>query len=662
MGKGCAAHAKKKTDGHQSLLFDEFFDSGLSDEVSPFLTCSSRKWAKNLRLRSSCFAAFLLFLSFLLTFVPNYRPMVDLLLVSVYFLAGIPSLIESIEDLLDLEVNIDVLMTLAAFSSVLIGSPMEGALLLVLFDLAGSIEHMVTGKTHGALHSLHKLAPTRAHVVDENGEAHERSVKDIHLGTTILVKAGEIVPLDGEIIAGSSFVSLVHLTGESKPVARGIGETIEAGGRTIEGALTIRVTSTSSDSTLARIITLITEAHEARPTLQRWFDDLSRRYALSIISLSLLFSLSFPFFLDIPFFGDEGSIYRSLAFLIAASPCALVIALPTAYLSSISSCAWRGILLKGGVTLDALAKCSVFAFDKTGTLTTGVLTLQGMDLLEGDIEELDALAVSRALEQGSTHPIAEALCQEAIKLKENPSPIRNFQVVPGSGVKGLVTIDDQEKEAFLGNRNFIEKQLGRSIGNDNGGTVAYLLIGDAIVRFDFTDELRPNISKTLSSLQLRHKMKLMMLTGDQEESAKKVAKELSIQDYRANLRPEDKLQAVSMLADSQGLAMVGDGINDAPSLARATIGISMGAFGSATAIEASDVVLLHDNIELLDWLVAKSRKTRRIVAQNLFLASTIIIATSIPALLGMVPLGLAVILHEGGTVLVGLNGLRLLSK
>jgi Cd2+/Zn2+-exporting ATPase len=663
MGKGCAAHSsKKESDGHHSMLFDEFFERGQTANVSPFLTSSSRKWASNLPLKTSLLGALLLAIAFLFSFFPSYYSLSHLLLIVVYFLAGVPALIDSIEDLVDFDVNIDVLMTLAAFSSVLIGSAIEGALLLVLFDLAGSIENTVTNKTQGALHSLHKLAPNRANVLDEAGRLHERAICDISIGTTILVKAGEVVPLDGRVIGGGSFVNLVHLTGENKPFAKNIGDQVEAGGRTIEGSLTIQVTHTNTNSTLARIIKLINEAQEAKPKLQRWFDKLSRTYALSIIALSLGFALLLPFLLDLPFLGDEGSVYRALTFLIAASPCALIIALPTAYLSAISSCARKGILLKGGVTLDALAGCRIFAFDKTGTLTTGVLTVTSIESLAGKGLVPDLLAIAAALEQRAKHPIAEAITGYAKEKDILPAKVTNFEVIPGSGAKASVDWKGKSTTAYIGSRAYIQKKTALSLPEEASGTAAYLLVGDTINRFHFIDEIRPGVGETLKTLEGKYRCRVMMLTGDNQASADLVAEQLQIQEYQAGLQPDQKLKIISDLADQQGLTMVGDGINDAPSLARATIGISMGAFGSSTSIEASDIVLLHDNIEHLSWLVEKARKTGVIVRQNLFLAASVIIVTSIPALLGLVPLGLAVILHEGGTLLVGLNGLRLLRR
>ena len=388
------------------VIFDEFFNLGYETSASPFLTTESRRWGHNLPLKSSLLSAVLLFVGFLLFHFFEVKPLAYLLLVSVYFFAGIPSLIDSIEDLMNLQINIDVLMTLAAFSSVLIGSGFEGGLLLVLFALSGSIEAAVTGKAKGAISGLKKLSPSRACVLKEDGNLVERAVQDIEVGATILVKAGEVVPLDGEVIKGSSSVNLVHLTGENLPIPKKVKDTVPAGAMNVEGSLTVRVTHTSADSTLAKIVELVTQAQEARPKLQRWFDTVSERYAIGIILASLLFTILLPWVLHIPVLGTEGSLYRSLAFLIAASPCALILAIPIAYLSAVSVCARMGILLKGGITLDALASSTVIAFDKTGTLTTGNLKCLGMEAItpvEKGEQEL-ALGVAAAMETGAVHP------------------------------------------------------------------------------------------------------------------------------------------------------------------------------------------------------------------------------------------------------------------
>jgi len=651
------------------ILFDDFFELGREDTASPFLIESSRKWGINLTLRASILALIFLIISFILSFYPNLTPISHIFLIGVYFLAGVPALIEALEDLTIFDINIDILMTMAAFSSVLIGSGMEGGLLLVLFSLSGSMEDAVSTKAKSAISSLHKLSPAKATVVEEDGSHIERSIKDINIGTIILVKASSVVPLDGIVIGGISTVNLVHLTGESFPIMKKVGDEVAAGARNLEGAITVKVTKTSADSTLSKIIDLVTEAQEAKPKLQRVFDHFSSKYALSIIGLSALFAITLPYLVNIPFLGFEGSLYRALSFLIAASPCALIIAIPIAYLSAVSICAKRGILIKGGVTLDALAKCKILALDKTGTVTTGDLEIISITPFsdKGCVDE--ALSIAYALEKNAVHPIAKAIIAHAKIFNASSPDIKDFYEIPGQGLCATL-LDDTE--VTIGRPDFIASKLDNVKGIallektgtflENGQLVACLLVGETPYLFSFQDNLRPDMKKSIDALKYYQKLKVVMLTGDHELSAKKIAEKLGIEQYYADLTPEDKLDLVSKLSENHELAMVGDGVNDAPALARASVGICMGKLGSATAVDAADVVLLHDNIEYLDWLFKKSHQTTRIVKQNLVIALSAIAIASIPALGGYIPLWLAVVMHEGGTVLVGLNALRLLRK
>jgi Cd2+/Zn2+-exporting ATPase len=660
----------------ETQLFDEFFNLGFQETTSPFLTPTSRAMGANLTLKAALIASVLLAVAFLLKIFSSSAALSNLLLVFVYFLAGVPALIESIEDLAALEINIDILMTLAAFSSVMIGSPMEGALLLVLFAISGSLEDSVTMQAKQSIQTLQKLSPTKATVISDDGLLLERSVKDIPPGTTILVKAGEIVPLDGTVIAGTSSVNLVHLTGENMPVTKKVGDAVPGGGKNLEGALTLHVDNASQDSTVAKIVRLVTEAQEAKPTLQRWFDRLSQTYATTIILLSIFFTFMLPWIFNIPFLGVNGSLYRSLAFLIAASPCALIIALPIAYLSAISASASRGILLKGGIALDALASCHTIAFDKTGTVTLGELECVEIKPLKAN-NLTRARQVALALEQNTVHPIASAIIKYCAQWNDPPCPpLEKFTSLPGYGLQSEIAFTEGNAIAYIGNPEYVSGKLpdidsaavtdAIASFKNAGEAVAILLIepidstvASEIYIFRFQDTIRPKMKNTIAALKARG-LHSLILTGDHSSSARKIAKEIGIDEFMAELKPEDKLHIISELSKKSHLAMVGDGVNDAPALARATIGICMGKVGSTSAIEAADVVLLHDNIEMLDWLFGIAHQTQRIVKQNVFLASLAIIVASTPALIGIVPLWLAVILHEGGTVLVGLNSLRLL--
>ena len=646
-------------------VFDEFFASGQEESISPFLTPRSRNWGKNLSLKSAASAAFLLALAFSFSF---FNPPLSFLCLSlVYFFSGVPALIASLNDLKNLEINIDVLMTLAAFIAVIIGSGLEGALLLVLFELSHGMEETVSNKARSALHNLNNLAPKFAHVVAADGTLFEKSVREIEIGSKLLIKNGEIVPLDGKVVEGTSSVNLVHLTGESIPVPKTIDDPIPAGARNLESALTIEVNRTSSDSTLTKIIQLITQAQEAKPRLQRWLDQFGKHYATTIIVLTFFFALGLPWIFSMSYLGLEGSVYRALAFLIAASPCALIIATPTAYLSAISACARKGILLKGGITLDALASCSIVAFDKTGTLTTGDLQCTSIEPLSpSETSSDEALAIAFGLERQVVHPIATAICKLAQEKKIKPAEIGSFKTIPGFGLEGIAF----GKTVAIGLPEHIASKLPERVATEvlnwgrtkEGIVLAVLAVGDTAFLFRFTDRVRQETAQLIEMLKKENNLRPLMLTGDNEQNALNVGRQLGIDEIFANLRPEDKLAKVAALSEKAGLAMVGDGINDAPALARATVGISMGRIGSATAIDASDVILLNDDLHLLSWLFTKSKQTLQIVKQNLGLALGVICLVTTPALLGWVPLWAAVIFHEGGTVLVGLNSLRLLRK
>jgi Zn2+/Cd2+-exporting ATPase len=642
---------------------EAYIESGFSDEHSPFIKRNSKFLSKNTGLKSALLAACFLLASYAL--YAFYPPVANLCLLFVYLLAGTHALIESIDDLFHMKVNIDVLMTLAAFFSIVIGSPYEGGLLLVLFAISEAMEAATTQKTTTSLQSLHKLTPQKALVVRGENDFIEKSIEDVKPGDHIFIKVGATIPLDGVIIEGSCDLNLAHLTGEPVPIAKGPKDNVPAGAIATDGSLKIQVTTTSSDSTLSRIVELITKAQSSKPKIARFFDRFSQAYALTIIGLAAIFALTLPLFTRAGYLGSEGSIFRSLAFLIAASPCALIIAVPTAYLSAVSSCAKRGILLKGGVILDALAKCRTFIFDKTGTLTTAELTLEDVTA-DASADKNQLLQVAASLEKSSTHPIGIALIKKAKENKLSLLQVDHFEEVPGFGLKGRIS----GKEALIGHKGFIEKEQPEALKQmqeklnelHEAGLILCLLFFDGKLSvFTFSDTLKKGSRRVVSDLR-REGLDVVMLTGDHSYSAKRIASALGIKNVFSDLRPEDKLSKVKAIQKKSPAAMFGDGINDAPALAKAYVGISMGNLGSDTAIEASDIVLLQDRIELTSFLVKKAHACMRIVNQNLIFAVGVITVVSTLALMGFVPLWLAVILHEGGTVAVALNGLRLLTK
>jgi heavy metal translocating P-type ATPase len=630
-----------------SFSYDDFFAKNLEESENPFLTPSSRKTGKDLSLKISICSAVFLLMSYATL---GSQEISSLLLGFVYFLSGTPALVQTIKDVKSSIINIDVLMTLAALLSVCIGAEHEGGLLLVLFAFAEAMEEMVDRKTKSALSHLNSLVPTLAIVVENENTRYQKAVQEISVGTKIFVPVGEIVPLDAKVVEGASFVNISHITGESIPVSKSVGDAVVAGSLLIDSPLTLEVTKPSSQSTLAKIIELITQAQKAKPQIQVFLDQFSGIYAKSIILLSLFFALALPLF-GVAFLGTEGSIYRSLAFLIAASPCALIIATPTAYLSSLSTCARNGVLPKGGTTLDSLSRCEYYLFDKTGTLTTGGLSCTRIENHTNyPLETI--LGIAASLEKNATHPIAHAIVKFA-ELKNAPQyPSTNVQVIAGKGVKGTVQISGASIDIFIGRSE--REHLTEEV-------VTILKIDGQEAIFHFKDELRPEACKVIE--ELKKLGRVFMLTGDRREVAQPIGRllGLEIEEIFADLSPEEKLEKIAELSKLKNCAMTGDGINDGPALVRSSCGIAVGSgLSSQTAIEAADIVLMKNDLNLIPQIVRQAKRTQSIVRQNLTIALTVIAFATTPSLLGLIPLWLAVILHEGGTVVVGLNSLRLL--
>lgn len=661
----------QKINQETSNPITDFLSSGHSETISPFLTLDSRKWAKNLSLKTSIFCFALLALAFAFSFFEKLEPISSMFQVLIFFLSGVPALIEAIEKLREYKVDIHVLMVLAAFLSIFIHSSLEGALLLVLFSISHSLEHFVSHKAKSTLNRLGKMVPSLAQVLSASGKMIERSVKDIKVGDLILVRAGEVLPLDGKIIEGTSSLDISHLTGEHAPLAAAEGHEVPAGALNIDGSLKIEVTRTNSHSTLAKIINLIYEANNTKPKLQTWFDRFSQKYSLFVILSSFCFAAFLPLFASIPYLGPEGSIYRALAYLIAASPCALIIAVPIAYISAINSSAKLGIILKGGITLDALSKVKAVAFDKTGTLTSGKLEcLEVRDVHGKPIEDLErVLSIARGLEQHAIHPIAEAIIHYADYRGIHSASVSDCKALPGHGIQGYTQYNRQSLKVAIGSLPYIaslsneeHKQQINAYQNESGHLITALKIEDELYFFRFVDHLRPDAQKILKMLKEDLKLKTYILSGDNDLSVQRIAKNLNVDHYYGQLKPEDKLRLIEQFSSENNLAMVGDGINDTPALARASVGISLGSLGSHVGSEVSGVVLIKDDLSLIYKLFLKAKKTIRIVKQNVIGAALVIAIVAIPALFGWVPLWLAVLFHEGGTVLVGLNSLRLLKN
>lgn len=663
--------------------FRDFLESGDDDAASPFLKPSARKFAAWLELPLALVSFCLLLTAWIFSCCSLPTGAIKALVAATYFLSGMRATYHAAKDLLAFKINIDVLMTLAAYMCLITGSSLEGALLLVLFDISRNMEQLVSQKARKSLMSLRSLAPEKAAVLSQesvvsfDSPTFVKNVKDVLVGQTILIKAGEIAPLDGVVALGSSHVTTAHLTGEPQAIRVKEGDEIASGSQILESPILLRVSLPASEATLTRIIKLVMQAGESKPKLELLFDRISDNYAKSIIFSSALLALFLPLLFEMNYLGYEGSIYRSLSFMIAASPCALILAVPISYLSALSSCARKGIVLKSGSILDSLASCCQLAFDKTGTLTYGELTVhskvgwgQGG---KAEIKSSSSLSkfqqAALALERHSNHPLAKALVKhfetESISSSLEWKEIKQHL---GSGLAAQIKIEDKWQEVRLGKgawgleimRAAWKKEVESEIANleKQGAPYALLSSSEQAIIFSFKDKLRLEAKEV--ALKLQSHLLLHMLTGDHKKSAVAIAEAVSIKSVFSDLKPEDKLAKVKDLREKGPLAMIGDGINDAPALAGATVGLAMASLGSAAATVAADILLLGDDLRVLPWLFQKAYQTRRVIWQNLVLASLAIIVASTSALLGWIPLWFAVIAHEGGTVLVGLNGLRLL--
>ncbi|KAK6923089.1 hypothetical protein RJ641_011393 [Dillenia turbinata] len=638
---------------------------------------------------------------------PVVKPLQNVFIVLAFPLVGVSSSLDALIDIAGGKVNIHVLMALAAFASVFMGNALEGGLLLAMFNLAHIAEEYFTSRSMIDVKELKENYPDHALVLEVKNEEQPQfsdlaykqvPVNNLEVGSYVLVKAGESVPVDCEVFQGRSTITIEHLTGEVKPLEINVGDRIPGGARNLDGMMIVKATKTWKDSTLSRIVQLTEEAQLNKPRLQRWLDEFGEHYSKAVVILSVVVAFIGPLLFKWPFISTSacrGSVYRALGLMVAASPCALAVA-PLAYATAISACARKGILLKGGHVLDALAACHTVAFDKTGTLTTGELVCKAIEPIHGhkDMEtksrivsccvptcEKEALAVAAAMEKGTTHPIGRAVVDHSVG-KDLPSvSVESFEYLPGRGLFATLTSMEsgigrgEPLKASLGSVEYIaslckseddSKKMKEAVSTSSFGSDlvhAALSVNKKVTLFHFEDKPRPGVLEVISTLRDQAKLRVMMLTGDHESSAWRVANAVGISEVHCSLKPEDKLNHVKKISRDAGggLIMVGDGINDAPALAAATVGIVLAQRASATAISVADVLLLQDNISGVPFCIAKSRQTTSLVKQSVALALSCILLASLPSVLGFLPLWLTVLLHEGGTLLVCLNSIRALN-
>ncbi len=599
------------------------------------------------------------------------------------------------------EINMNVLMTIAAVGAVLIGATTEAGLVMVLFAFGEALEGYTMERARDSIRGLVALAPSEAvalrpclncreHLgqptVDGSvytggpcpwcGLEEQRiGVEELCIGDTLIVKPGERIPMDGRIAGGASAVNQAPITGESLPVDKGIDDAVFAGSINGQGALKVEVTRLAADNTLSRMVQLIQDAQARRAPAQRFVDRFARYYTPAVVGIAALVAVLPPVVFGAPFLGEQGWLYRALELLVVACPCALVISTPVAVVSAIGNAARHGVLIKGGASLEALAKVRAIAFDKTGTLTAGrpsvvaVRSVSCADPANGPCEQCDELlAVASAVERHSEHPLARAVVGASSQrgLHGMYPAAESVSALAGKGVTGRVN----GRAVSIGSHTYFHEIVADhpehcdeiEAAAQNGHTPMLVSVDHRYAGFiAVADTVRGDGRAVVDQLKAAGVEHLVMLTGDNAAVAQGVAQQLGLTDVRANLLPEQKTQAVEALREQYGgVAMVGDGINDAPALAAATVGIAMGASGSAQAMETADVALMSDDLTRLPFTLRLSRAAMRTIRVNVALSIGIKAIFFVLVLLGLGSMWMAVFADMGTSLLVTLNGMRLL--
>ncbi|MEI6084726.1 MAG: heavy metal translocating P-type ATPase [Verrucomicrobiota bacterium] len=578
-----------------------------------------------------------------------------------YIAGGFYAARRAFRELLTGSVNVDLLMIAAAVGAAIVNEWPEGAVLLFLFSLSNTLEQYVLGRTRRAIEALMDLTPDEA-VVRRDGAELRVPVAELRLGEVIIVRPGERIPADGKIVRGQTSIDQSVMTGESVPVERAVGEMVLAATLNQQGAIEVEVTRVAGETTLSRIVELVESAQSEKAQSQRFTDWFGARYTLAVLGLAAVTAIVPVFFLHEPF---AHSFYRAMTILVVASPCAVVISIPAAILAAITGAARNGVLFKGGVHLERAADLQAIAFDKTGTLTMGRPRLTDVQTAPG-ISEAELLTLAASVESLSEHPLAFAVVEEAkargLVLRE----ASNMEALVGRGVQAEIAgkwILVGKPQLFTERGAAIPAELELAIERLAADGKTTVLVGNettALGVLAIADTLRPSAEAAIAQLRKLGIRRLVMLTGDSRRVACAIANRLGM-EAEAELLPEDKLNVIRSLQGQHGsVAMIGDGINDAPALAAATLGISLGGAGTDVALETADVVLMADDLQNLPFAIALARQTKRVIRQNLVFAFVMMIALVAATFVVNIRLPIAVVGHEGSTVLVILNGLRLL--
>ncbi|HYN89585.1 MAG TPA: heavy metal translocating P-type ATPase [Ardenticatenaceae bacterium] len=604
-----------------------------------------------------------------------------------YLSGGFFGTINGLAALLRREINVDFLMVIAALGAATIGYWVEGATLLFLFSLSNTLQAYALDRSRRAIRALMDLRPNEALLRLPDGSEREVPIEELRIGDLIVVKPGERIAMDGRVVAGASAVDQAAITGESRPVEKGCGDEVFAGTVNGVGALEVQVTRLAADTTLAKIIQLVEQAQSHKAPTQRFLDDFEPRYATAVVAATALAIVVPYFLLHQPW---PAVFYRAMTLLVVASPCALVISTPASILSAIANAARNGVLFKGGAHLEQAATLSAIALDKTGTLTIGRprvtdVVVAGEVLGDawfdhGFFDQLEPrgpstpercstgelLRLAASVEQRSEHPLAAAIVAAAGERGLDLAEVRDLQAVTGQGVVAWV----EGAEIRIGNKRLFEqarqvwpeplRARARELESEGKTVVGISRNNHPLGFLALADVVRPEAREALSALRALGITRIVMITGDTRRVAEAVAAQLGIEEFYSDLLPEQKVAVVKRLSEQSRVAMVGDGVNDAPAMAASSIGVAMGAAGTDVALETADVVLMSDDLSKLPYMIGLSRRARRVVWQNIAFSLLVIATLIVSVFVVRLPLPLGVVGHEGSTLVVVANGLRLL--
>lgn len=569
---------------------------------------------------------------------------------------------EALEELIhERRVGIELLMTVAAAIALLLGESVESAMLVFLYSISEAAEGYTEEKTRAAIRALMKLVPKVA-LVKRDGIETTIPIQEVGVGDVFVVRPGEAIATDGEVISGSSSVNEAPVTGESIPVSKAKGSKVFAGSINGEGALEVGATKTFADNTIARIIQLVEEAQERKGKNQRFIERFGEIYSPLVLLAGVLVAVVPPLV-----FGAEWLTWliRATVVIVAAAPCALVISIPITLVATLGTAAKRGVLIKGGIYVEELAKIQAVALDKTGTITLGTPEVTDFDLLDKAHNDAQVLSLASGIEQRSQHPLAAAIVRYARGKNITPVEVSNFQSVSGAGATALWN----DKPLHIGSPSFFDQAMRTPIieqkiekWQDEGKTV--VLFGDdksILAIIAIRDQIRSEARSAIQTLRAAGIKHIVMLTGDNQATANAIAKEVGVDEVFAELKPDDKVTKIRELAHRySGVLMVGDGVNDAPALAQATVGVAMGAAGTDVALETADVALMGDDLRKLAYALELAQRAKQVVNQNLALSALVIAALVGGAIAGQFSLPIAVLGHEISELIVIASGLRMM--